>query len=48
MMLVAMALHNQKSQVVPYFSCLDLRDSMVPFLMPEASCVADINANGIT
>ena len=42
-----MVSHYQKSHVVPHFNCLDLTNSMVPFMMPSALCVA-ANANSVT
>ena len=45
---VLMALHDQKSHVAPHFNYLNLRNRMVPLIMPSASCDAHASANGIT
>ena len=38
-----LASHDQKGCAVPHFNYLDLRNSMVPFMIPAASCVAEVN-----
>ena len=37
-----------KSHVAPHFDCLQLRNSLVAFMMPSTSCDDNTNANGIT
>ena len=37
-----------KSNVAPHFDHLDLKNSVVPFMIPLASCDADTNASGVT
>ena len=40
--------HMTKSHVVPYFEHLDIRNAMVPFMMPLASYDTSVSANGTT
>ena len=44
----AMVSHEQKSNVTPHFSCLDLRNAVVPFKMPSALHNASGSVNGVT
>ena len=39
---------SQKRHVVNPFNCLELRNIMVPLMIPLASCDADTSDNGIT
>ena len=34
--------------LVPHFIHFDLKNSVVPFTIPSASCVANADANGLT
>ena len=45
---VPVASHAQKSHDASHFSCLDLRNVMVPLLILSASGGTNISANGIT
>ena len=36
-----MVSHDQKGHVAPHFDCLELRNSVIPFMMPLASCDTD-------
>ena len=37
--------HDQENDVAPHFSCLNLKNAVVPFLMSLASCDAYTSAN---
>ena len=36
-----------KSCVVPHFNHLDLRNTIIPFMMPSAPCDSDASASGL-
>ena len=44
---IAIALHNQQSNVGAQFNCLDLRNAMLPLMTPLASCNAIALTNGV-
>ena len=46
--LAPMSLHDPKSQFVPHFDHLDIRNVMVLVTMSSASCNADTGTNGVT
>ena len=43
--LMPMASHDQKSNFVPDFNFLDIKNAMVSLIMPQAAHVADTSAN---
>ena len=43
--MILSASHNQKHHVAPHFNCLDLRNTMVPLMMPLILC--DSGGNGV-
>ena len=45
---MAMALLQQKCHVAPYFSYVDLRNAMVPLMVPFVSCNSNASASGVT
>ena len=47
-LLMPMELHDQKSHIVPHFNHLDVRDAMMPLMVPSGSPDANASANGIT
>ena len=43
-----MASHDPESHVAPHFDYLDLRNILLPLIMPLVSCDTDTSINGIT
>ena len=48
LMPVLMSFHDQKVDVVPHFDHLDVRNVMVPLMVPLASCDPDAGTSSIT
>ena len=50
MMLVPapMVPHHQQSYITPHFDCCDVRNAILPLMMPSAPCDANASTNGIT
>ena len=45
---VVIVSHDQKSHVAPHFSCLNLRNAVVPFTMPSTSCDIHTSSSIVT
>ena len=47
-MLIPMVTHDQESYVTPYFNYLDLRNAMMPLMIPSVPREVYATAYGIT